>query len=214
MSVLIIGNGSSFNKYSNEEVFSNIELIICADGGLSKAEILGLVPDIIIGDFDSVNYSMLKKYEDMDDIEIIKYPAEKDYTDMELAIDIAVARGYKDMIILGATGTRLDHTMANMMLLEKYYIQGIKIKIIDNNNVIQIISDNTKLTLQYKKNYFISIVPITEEINDLTLKGFKYPLNKVNVKRGSTLCISNEINVKVSEVTLRKGTAFLIIAND
>lgn len=213
MSVLIIGNGNSFNKYSNEEVFSNIELIICADGGLSKAEILGLVPDIIIGDFDSVNYSILKKYEDMD-VEIIKYPAEKNYTDMELAIDLAVTKGYKDMIILGATGTRLDHTMANMMLLEKYYIQGIKIKIIDNNNVIQIISDNTKLTLQYKKNYFISIVPITEEINDLTLKGFKYPLNKVNVKRGSTLCISNEINVKVSEVTLRKGTAFLIVAND
>ncbi|WP_326909262.1 thiamine diphosphokinase [Sedimentibacter sp. MB31-C6] len=213
MSVLIIGNGSSFNKYSNEEVFNSIELIICADGGLSKAEILGLVPDIIIGDFDSVNYSILKKYEDMN-VEIIKYPAEKDYTDMELAIDLAVNKGYKDMIILGATGTRLDHTMANMLLLEKYYKQGIKIKIIDNNNIIQIISDDTKLTLQYKKNYFISIVPITEEINDLTLKGFKYPLNKVNVKRGSTLCISNEINVKVSEVTLRSGTAFLIVAND
>lgn len=212
MTALIIGNGDDVNKSAIESI--KFEYVICADGGLEKAERLGVVPNVILGDFDSVEADILKKYQLMN-IETKKFPAEKDFTDMELSIEFAVGKGYKNLILIGATGgPRLDHSMANIMLIEKYFSLGINIEIVDNNNKIQIISDNTDLMLEHKKKYFISIVPITESISGLTLEGFKYPLDKVSVKRGSTLCVSNEIVLNSGRVILEKGTALLFVSKD
>jgi len=211
MSVIIIGSGSNIDIDIFEFENSNIEYVICADGGLEKAENLKLVPNVIIGDMDSVNKVVLKKYLDMK-IELVKYPAEKNYTDMELAIEYALEKGFKDIILIGATGSRLDHTFANILLIEAYYKKGIRVKIIDNNNIIQLITNS--MEIQNKRNYFASIVPITEFIEGLTLKGFKYPLNNVIVNRGSTLCISNQIISEKGIITLNKGTALLFISKD
>jgi thiamine pyrophosphokinase len=211
MSAIIIGSGSNLDK----DVFKldnyNVEYIICADGGLEKAENLELIPDIIIGDLDSVSEVVLKKYLDMD-IALIKYPAEKDFTDMELAIEHAIEKGFSDIILIGATGSRLDHTTANIMLMEKYYIKGIHIKIIDNNNYIQIITGNMEII--NKKNYFVSIIPVTDLIKVESLQGFKYSLKNVEVKRGSTLCVSNQIITEKGSITLCKGIALVFISKD
>lgn len=212
MTALIIANGDDVNKSTIENI--NFEYVICADGGLEKAAHLGIVPNVILGDFDSVDSDVLKKYQLMN-IETKKFPAEKDFTDMELSIEFAVRKGYKNLILIGATGgPRLDHSMANIMLIEKYFNLGVNIEIIDNNNKIQIISDNTNLLLERMKHYFVSIVPITETIIGLTLEGFKYPLDKVVVKRGSTLCVSNEIVLNSGRVILEKGTALLFVSKD
>ena len=212
MTALIIGNGDDVNKSAIESM--KFEYVICADGGLEKAESLGVVPNVILGDFDSVDADVLGKYQSIN-TETKKYPAEKDFTDMELSIEFAIEQGYKDLLLVGATGgPRLDHFIANIMLLEKYFNLGVNIEIVDNNNKIQIISDNTDLLLENKKNHFISILPITESINGLTLEGFKYPLDKVSVKRGSTLCVSNEIVLNSGKVILEKGTALLFVSKD
>jgi len=211
MSALIIGSGNNINKDIFESENINIEYVICADGGLEKAETLKLVPNIIIGDLDSVSPLVLKKYTDMN-IEVVKYPVEKNYTDMELAVEYALEKGYKDIVLIGASGSRLDHTIANIMLIESYYKQGIKIKIIDNNNSVQIVTNNMEIR---NKNYFyVSIVPITDCIEGVTLKGFKYPLSDVNVKRGSTQCISNQITEQNGSISLRKGNALVFISRD
>ena len=189
----------------------DVEYVICADGGLEKAENLNLVPNIIIGDLDSVNSSVLKKYTDMN-IEIVKYPREKNYTDMELAIEYALEKNYKDIVLIGAVGSRLDHTMANMLLIEKYYNKGINIKIIDNNNKIQIVTN--KMEILNKRNYYVSLVPITEILEGITLEGFKFPLNNINVNRGSTLCISNQITGEKGIITINKGKALAFISKD
>lgn len=211
MSVLIIGSGSNIDKDIFESENSDIEYVICADGGLEKTESLNLIPDIIIGDLDSVNKLVLKKYLDMN-VDLIKYPAEKNYTDMELAIEYAVDKGVKDIILIGASGTRLDHTIANIMLIERYFKQGIKMKIIDNNNTVQIVTNN--MEIKNKKNYNVSIIPITDSIEGITLQGFKYPLNDVIVKRGSTLCVSNIITDEKGIIKLNKGTALVFISKD
>lgn len=212
MTALIIANGDDVNKSVIENI--DYEFVICADGGLEKAERLGIVPNVILGDFDSVNEDVFRKYQLMN-VEIKKFPAEKDFTDMELSIEFAVGKGYKNLILIGATGgPRLDHSMANIMLIEKYFNLGVNIEIIDNNNKIQIISDNTDLSLEHMKHYYVSIVPITETISGLTLEGFKYPLDKVVVKRGSTLCISNEIVLTSGKVILEKGAALLFVSKD
>ncbi len=211
MPALIIGSGSNLDK----EVFMlenlNIEYVICADGGLEKAEDLELTPNIIVGDLDSVSKEVLKKYLDMN-IELIKYPSEKNHTDMELAIEHAIDKGFKNIILIGATGSRLDHTIANVMLIEQYYKKGIHIQIIDNNNLIQIVSNSIEII--NKKDYFVSIVPITDSIEVASLIGFKYPLNNINVKRGSTLCISNQIIHEKGNIKLDKGIALVFISKD
>lgn len=211
MAALIIANGDDVHKSSLEGI--KIDYVICADGGLEKAENLQVVPDLILGDFDSVNRDVLEKYKK--DSEIMKYPAEKDFTDMELSIETAVEKGFRDIVLVGATGgPRLDHSLANMMLLEKYYNLGINIIIIDNNNKIQIIADNCDMLLNKKIGNFVSLIPLTENLNGLTLEGFKYPLDRVVVKRGSTLCVSNEIISDKGRIILEKGTAMLFISRD
>src|SRR5690606_5818838 len=106
----IIGNGSDIDKSYIKDL--NIDYVICADGGLEKVNKLGLKPDLILGDFDSVNLSVLEKFKNLN-IETVRFPSEKDYTDMELAINHAVNKGFNDIILVGASGTRLDHTVAN-----------------------------------------------------------------------------------------------------
>lgn len=210
MSALIIGNGNNVNKNIVNDEVKNIEFVLCADGGLQKVEYLNLTPDAIIGDFDSIDELLLKKYES-DNIKIIKYPVKKDYTDMELAIDYVAKLGFEDIVIIGASGSRLDHTVANILLLEKYYKQGINIKIIDNNNIIQLVYNGMEII--NKKNYFVSIIPITD-IEGLSLYGFKYPLNNKYVQRGSTLCISNEIDSEKGIIELHNGLALIFISKD
>ncbi|MDF2677028.1 MAG: thiN [Bacillota bacterium] len=211
MSAVIIASGSDIEKHVFEEENINVEYVICADGGLEKAEKLNLIPNIVVGDLDSVSPDILKHYLNKN-VELIKYPVEKDFTDMEIAIEYAISKNYKDIILVGATGTRLDHTMGNILLLEKYFLNGIKIKILDNNNIIQIMGNI--LQLKHKKNYYVSIIPVTETIEGVSLKGFKYPLHNVTIKRGSTLCISNEIMDDLGIITIEKGNALVFMSKD
>jgi len=208
---LIVGNGEEADKRIIENI--QYDYVICADGGLDKAKNYGIIPDSIIGDFDSVDVLLLKQYEEYN-IPIIKFPSEKDYTDMELAIEFAVSKGYDSLVLTGATGTRADHTMGNIMLMEKYYYMGVNITIIDNNNEIRVISDNTDLFIDFREDFYISIIPVDDIIQGLNLEGFKYNLDNVNVERGSTLCISNQIAAENGRITLRKGTAILFISKD
>jgi thiamine pyrophosphokinase len=207
---LIIGNGEEVNK----SIINNIkyDYVICADGGLEKVKNYGMIPDIIIGDLDSTAPDVLKQYEK--NIPVEKFPSEKDLTDMELAVEFAVSKGYRSIALTGATGTRLDHTLGNIMLMEKYYKDGVNIIIIDNNNEMKIISDNAEFSIEYREGYYVSIIPITENIQGLYLEGFKYPLNNVNVQRGSTLCISNQIKGNKGKIKLRQGTAIVFISRD
>ena len=211
MNALIIGSGGDIDKTHLENI--KFDYVVCADGGLEKAEGLGIRPDVIIGDFDSVDRSILNNYSHSN-IETITFPSEKNYTDMELAVEHAFQKGAKNIVMIGATGTRLDHTMANIQLLEKYYQLGTNIVIIDNNNYIKIISDSTDMEIRYKKNCFVSLVPVTEKIEGLTLSGFKYSLKDVAVERGTTLLISNEIIQNTGRIILKKGTALVFISND
>ncbi len=211
MAALIIGNGNDIEKKYIENI--NVEYVICADGGLEKAEKLKLSPDLILGDFDSVDSSVLDYYKKLN-IETVTFPPEKDYTDMELAVEYAIKKGYKDIVLTGASGSRLDHTLANIQLLEKYHCQGINLQMIDNNNYISIISDNADIKIKYKKNHFVSLVPVTEKLEGLTLEGFKYPLDNVQVQRGTAFLISNEIIQGEGRILLKKGTALVFVSKD
>ncbi len=211
MGALIIASGTELNKDILLQLLKINDFIICADGGLNYIEKYNVIPDAILGDFDSVKEDTLKKYKKLCK-NIVQFEKEKDLTDTEIAIDYAVQNDYYDVTLICASGSRLDHTIANIMLMEKYNEVGVNIKIIDNNNEIQLIRE--KLVLKNKKKYFTSIVPITKIVKGINLKGFKYKLIDKDVSRGSTLCISNYIVDDFAEISIKEGTALVFTSKD
>lgn len=211
MGVLIVASGTELNKETLLQLVNKNEYIICADGGLNYVEKFNIIPDAILGDFDSVREETLEKYKKLCK-DIIQFEKEKDLTDTEIAIDFAVDNGYSNITLICASGTRLDHTFANVMLIEKYNSIGVNIKVIDNNNEIELLKE--KIVLKNRKKYFTSIVPITKIVKGITLKGFKYKLIDKDVSRGSTLCISNYIIDDFAEISIKEGTALVFTSKD
>ncbi|TJX16176.1 thiamine diphosphokinase [Tissierella creatinini] len=213
MKGLIISAGNIKNYKRLKDLISNIdfEFILCADGGIRHAISLDRVPNAVIGDLDSTAKEDLK-YIDENSIQVIKYPVEKDETDTELAIEYLISRRIKDITLIGGTGSRIDHTMANILLLHRLMIKGIDGRIIDEHNIIQI--TDKCVNLRKKKDYNISIIPISNDGIVVSLKGFYYPLENKRIQFGSTLGISNRIVNDIGIINIIKGLALIIESID
>lgn len=193
---LIIGGGDFPSNIDLKDLFESFDNIIAADRGYELLYRCNIKPDFLLGDFDSIETNL--KIDSS--VEIIEYPSEKSMTDMEIAIDKAVEIKSKYVVILGATGSRLDHTFINMLLLKKLFDNNILGKIIDDNNEVTIIKNHAKVAKNKFK--YLSIIPLFDN-TIISLEGVKYPLDNQKVKYGSSLCISNEIisdfaNIKTS----------------
>ena len=181
------------------------DFIIAADGGYDKAIALNLKPDVFIGDMDSVSA-------DVSEIEKIKLDVEKDFTDTEAAIEKAIELGYNNIDIIGATGTRFDHSMANACLLKKYIDTGKSIKIIDLHN--EIFAINRTYIIKGRKGETVSFLPLDSRVSGLTLNGFYYPLCNANIEIGTTLTVSNVITDDIAKIEIKEGALLVIIARD
>ena len=187
------------------------DFILSADGGTDYCLKASLIPDVVIGDLDSISEDTLKKINE-NQISVEKFPVKKDATDSELALDYLVHKGFNDITIVGATGNRMDHTLANIFLLDKLNDKGIKGRIIDENNTIYLV-DN-RLYLDKVENSFISIIPIADSGTTISLKGFEYELNKVQIDFGSTHGISNIIVEDKGYIEVHKGRCLLFVSKD
>lgn len=174
-----------------------------------------IIPAMAFGDFDSVSKEELSVIEHQVS-GIKKYKPEKDETDMELALNWALDQNPNCIRLFGATGGRLDHLFANVQLL----INPIKannpaeVYLIDQKNIIFLkeAGDYTIEKIPSKK--YISFVPLTLEVTDLTLEGFKFPLKNRHITLGSTLCISNELINDYGTFSFSKGILIVIRSND
>lgn len=211
MKALVISSGTINNYSILESVVKEADFIVCADGGMDHLMKIKGLPNLVLGDLDSISKEALN-YISENNIKIQKYPSIKDATDTELAMDYLIDKGFKDIEFIGVTGTRQDHTIANILLLNRLYEKGIKGKIIDDNNIIYLIDDY--LELDYKEGYYVSIVPIDESGIELSLAGFYYNLNKEKVKFGSTNCISNKITDNCGKINIHNGKALIFISKD
>ena len=185
----------------------NIDFVIGVDGGLKHLESLGIKPDIMIGDFDSAT---LEYYQSLwNDVEVMRFNAEKDMTDAELAFSYIQGRDFSDVIAIGAFGGRIDHLLGNVFLLEHYP----NIMLLDAYNRVKLLEGPIERKL-IKRNGFLSLIPITETVEGVTLKGFKYPLEEVDLRRGSTWGISNEFLEDDGVVRFYKGKLLVIVSED
>lgn len=214
MNTLII-TGGNINLEHLEDVLnaSTYENIIAVDKGLESLYKLGVLPHHIVGDFDSVNSTMLRFYNDKR-VLIHKYNPEKDYTDTDIAVQLAIKLNSKSITIIGATGSRIDHTLANIHILCSCLEKGISCQILDSNNKIYLINSNIKLEKSNVFGKYISLIPLTNTVKGVTLDGFKYPLKNHTLKIGESLGISNEIIDDIAIIEIKSGILIVVESKD
>lgn len=199
-----------FNKIYKRSKF---DCIIASDKGLETLDKYNVTPNYIIGDFDSIDKKILNKYINNKEIIIKELNPEKDYTDTHMAIKLAIELKSTDITVLGAIGTRIDHTIANIHILKESLEKGIDCRIINNKNEIQLI--NKKAVLEMDKEYkYISLIPLTTKVEGITLKGFKYLLSNATLEVGHSIGVSNEQCEKKAEIDLKSGILIMIKSKD
>lgn len=208
----------------------DISYCIAADRGLMYVDKLGIKVHCILGDYDSVDKKALDKYKNKENhtsqqdslsnnMNILTFPTEKDYTDTHLAIKkaIHVIKERDDdafeIYIVGAIGTRLDHTMTNIYCMNEAYEAGIDCYMIDKYNKIYICDKKRRILKKQQHGSFVSIVPVTEEVI-LTLKGMKYNLHHFCLKQGVSICQSNEIAEETAQIIVEKGKIIIYETRD
>lgn len=219
--VMIISGGSCNQELTKELMRKNeIDTVIAVDGGLKICDELGRIPEYIVGDFDTIEARIIQKYGDMVNLqaanapEILSFQPEKDDTDTEIAIRLCIKLGAQTVTIVGGTGTRLDHTFANIHLLKKLLDAGIKAAIYDKNNKIYLIDHRLELLNENIYGNYFSMLPFTEQVTGITLTGFKYPLSKKDISFGTSLCISNEVVEPSATVEFTNGILIIFESLD
>ena len=209
MKGLIISGG---NRVRRETILENIKdrYIVVADGGIKNLVGTDIIPDEVLGDFDSIDEEG-KSFIEKNNIKIEKYPSRKDFTDTELCLEVLLKKGADDIIILGATGTRLDHMFSSMFLLERLKKESVAGKFIDDYNEVSFIS-NEAVEVKKNKYKYLSIVPVSKEVC-LTLKGTEYEVENLKFNRFTTIAVSNEVKDEVAKIEI-DGEGFLILSRD
>lgn len=213
MKIIIVAGGALSIEFIKEQIErTSPTMILCADSGadmLYKAKIL---PDILLGDFDSINQETLE-YFALKGIKTVRFKSEKDVTDTEIAIDYAVKNGADDVLILGATGSRLDHTLSNIFILEKY-CETVRCKIKDLNNTIEVLKNEKARKIKKEDYQYLSLLPLSNHVKGVTTKGLKYPLNNATLKRSDSYGISNEIKNETGTISMTEGVMAVIQSKD
>lgn len=190
--------------------------VIAVDAGLEKADKLGIMPDAVVGDFDTVDRNILNKYQENPSILWDVHKPEKDETDTELAFSTALKMGSQSIIMLGGMGGRMDHTLSNIQLLYICLEQNIPACLVDPQNKIYLIKDETSFSIDSVWGSYISFIPFSDEIKGLTLTGFKYPLTNKYLRKGrdAGLCVSNELTKKQGNLSLSAGILICVESKD
>ena len=215
MNTLIISGGEInldfLYKYYNDNKNSTI---IAVDKGLNALHELNILPNHIVGDFDSINKETLSLYSNNPNIVIHKYNPEKDYTDTDIAIKLAIDLNSSCINIIGGFGNRIDHLLANIHILMHGLNANIPCYLLDECNKVYLINTTTEIHKSKAYGKYISLIPLTNSVNELTLKGFKYPLNNYTLPIGVSLGISNEIIDDISTILLSNGILVVIESRD
>ena len=190
------------------------EYIIAVDKGMEFLYRHDIMPSYIVGDFDSVNKEIGDYYRNETQVPIREYVPAKDATDTEIAIRLAMTLGCSEIIILGATGGRIDHLWANVQCLMIPFKAGIDARIMDSQNMIRLIEDEVHLKKEEAFGPYFSVFPLGAEVYGLTIQGAKYPLYNHTLTPYDSLCVSNEFKDDEVVIDFHAGTVILMQTRD
>ncbi|MCI7106417.1 MAG: thiamine diphosphokinase [Lachnospiraceae bacterium] len=215
MKYLIVSGGYASDEFVSETIRrGGFEVVMAADSGLDFLYRTGIMPDVIVGDFDSVKSDALDYFREFEHIEMCMLNPEKDDTDTEFAIREAIRRGASKITIVGGTGTRIDHVLGNICLLGIGLEENVKIVLLDEHNRIRMIDKPLVLKKEEQYGKYISLVPYSDRVTGVTLTGLKYPLTDYTMGGFNSLGISNEIVDEEATISLTSGQLLVIESRD
>ncbi len=211
MTYLIISGGTVEQQVMQNTLSAySFDDIIAVDKGIEACHMLGIQPNLVVGDFDSADGRIVRLYQTCCDF--ITLNPHKDDTDTEYAITYAIAHNASLIVVLGATGTRYDHAIANIGLLKKCVDKGVEAYIIDAHNRISMIKKSTRL---YKNSYpYISLLPYDGAVCHVALKGFEYDGEDICFEAGTSLGVSNSILSDYADIIMNDGYLILFETKD
>lgn len=193
-----------FRKQFKEVVPASL---ICADSGANHLMAAGLAPDVLVGDLDSIDRKALRDLEKAG-CRIVRHPRQKDETDAELAVYEALALHPAEIWIWGAMGKRLDHTLANLSLLSIGIQKGAFVKLIDP--WCEVFMINRPFEITGKKGQTVSLFPVGQKAQGVSLKGFEYPLSDALMEIGHPYGVSNRLAGRKGIIEVASGILLVI----
>jgi len=185
------------------------DLIVGADGGAAQALAWGLVPHVVIGDMDSLP-EQARAGLASGGCEFIVHPRAKDETDLELALSYVVERGFQEVIIFGALGGRLDHTLANLLLLALPRFATAQIRIVDLPEEALLVRDGRSVTIEGLPGDLVSLLPLGGDAGGVTTAGLAWALDGDTLRFGSSRGVSNELTISTARIAVEHGCLLVV----
>jgi len=186
------------------------DLIIAADGGTHHCKSLGITPNVIIGDFDSLDPKEVATYQQLG-VEIFQHPIHKDETDLELVLQFTLKNEISEVHVIGALGERWDMTLANIMLMAHPMYSRLKIRLLDGSQELVLLHGEDQIEIHGKPGYQLSLIPLAGDTLGVTTHGLEYPLTDETLYFGSTRGVSNVFIHDYAQVFVREGVLLCIL---
>ena len=206
MRVIIFANGGFTEP---PELYPD-DLIIAADGGARHCRSLGLTPHLVVGDFDSLDETELAELQAAGS-QVVRYARNKDFTDLELALQHARQRGATEILVLAALGGRWDQTLANLLLPAAEELCCTKIRLIDGAQEMSFLRGGECMEVLGQPGDTVSLVPLKGDAHGVTTQGLSYPLHAESLIFGSTRGISNELLGTQASIWLEQGLVLCVV---
>ena len=206
----IYTGGTVFDEYVAEKPAKG-DLVIAADAGYLTAKEMGVTPDIVLGDFDTLGEENIPE-----GIECLRVPAEKNDTDTQLAVSVAIERGAGEIVIIGGLSGRTDHTLSTLAILEDLWERKegrIYATLTDGKNRVRFIR-NSGTILPHSQYRYFSLIAADETVKGITLEGCKYPLKNGRISRRHQWAVSNEIVGNCALIEIKRGGVWVIESLD
>lgn len=189
-----------------------VDLVICADGGLSQALAAGLRPDLVVGDMDSTPQAEVEAARALG-VEILEHPQDKDQSDLELALEEALRRGAREALIVGGLGRRLDHTLVTVMgVLPRLEGRGLRVRLLGAGVEVWLARAGETRSIAGRQGWRCTLVSLTRQTR-LRLRGFRYELDPGVLLRASSTGLSNLIRLEEASLTLDRGELLVILTD-
>ncbi|MDD3853804.1 MAG: thiamine diphosphokinase [Syntrophomonadaceae bacterium] len=202
MKCTILSNGEYGPLAMYRQVILQSDLIICADGGADVLYEMELIPHVIIGDMDSISPESLQYFSRME-VQVLKYPRNKDFTDTQLAIAYAEQQGAEEVIFLGTLGKRLDHTLSNLFSSMDMVRKGKKITHYSPECIVYVFSGELEITGNIGE--IISVMALTDVCQGVYETGVAYPLEDVQFEIDKPYAVSNHLIADQATIKVREG---------
>lgn len=211
MKTVIVSGGKSPSLLLLKNELKDADTLICVDSGGIFLRDCDIIPDYLVGDFDSINKASLDYFKNSE-CKVLEYPKDKDFTDTELALELAAELNSDTIILLGCTGSRIDHLLGNLGLLKICLSKNIKAFIKDDNNSIML--TDKPIIIKGEPGATFSVQAFSEAVTNLTIGGSKYPLNKHKLSLGDPLTISNQFIDKEVSLDFSSGLLMVLFSRD